>query len=257
MLQTAQTQAITISQEDVVHQLKLSLQMPSLVEGIVTRKIINSAAAEAGIEVETEELQKAADQFRVNNQILSADATQVWLQKHRLSLDDFEELVYTNVISGKLAQHLFANEVEPYFYEHQLDYAGAVMYEVVLDDEDLAREFFYAITEGEMSFCEVAHQYIQETELRRCGGYRGRVYRSQMKPEVSAAVFAAIPPQVLKPIVTSKGVHLVFVEEIIQPELDEQRRYRILSDLFADWLKRQFEQVEVVSSLESNGTGML
>jgi parvulin-like peptidyl-prolyl isomerase len=78
-----------------------------------------------------------------------------------------------------------------------------------------------------------------------------------MKPEVSAAVFAANPPQVLKPIVTSKGVHLVFVEEIIQPELDEQRRYRILSDLFADWLKRQFEQVEVVSSLESNGTGML
>ena len=102
-----------------------------------------------------------------------------------------------------------------------------------------------------MSFCEVAHQYIQETELRRCGGYRGTVYRSQMKPEVSAAVFAANPHQVLKPIVTSKGVHLVFVEEIIQPELDEQRRYRILSDLFADWLKRQFEQVEVVSSFES------
>ena len=78
-----------------------------------------------------------------------------------------------------------------------------------------------------------------------------------MKPEVSAAVFAATPPQVLKPVVTSKGVHLVFVEEIIQPELDEQRRYQILSDLFANWLKRQFEQVEVVSSLESNGTGLL
>jgi parvulin-like peptidyl-prolyl isomerase len=51
--------------------------------------------------------------------------------------------------------------------------------------------------------------------------------------------------------VTSKGVHLVFVEEIIQPELDEQRRYLIVSDLFASWLKQQIEQVEVDTTLES------
>jgi hypothetical protein len=47
------------------------------------------------------------------------------------------------------------------------------MYEIVLDDEDLAMELFYGIQEGEMSFYEVAHQYIQDMELRRKGGYRG------------------------------------------------------------------------------------
>ncbi|MEQ9355725.1 MAG: peptidylprolyl isomerase [Coleofasciculus chthonoplastes F2-STO-03] len=46
--------------------------------------------------------------------------------------------------------------------------------------------------------------------------------RKELKPEISAAVFAATPPQVLKPIVTSKGVHLIFVEEIIQPELNNK-----------------------------------
>jgi hypothetical protein len=61
----------------------------------------------------------------------SADDTWAWLQKHGLSLDDFEELIYNNVISGKLAHHLFADKVEPFFVEHQLDYAGVVMYEVV------------------------------------------------------------------------------------------------------------------------------
>jgi hypothetical protein len=39
-----------------------------------------------------------------------------WLQKHSLSLDDFEELIYTNfVIAEKLAQHMFADKIEPFF----------------------------------------------------------------------------------------------------------------------------------------------
>jgi len=250
------SKAITISHEDILHQVKLSCQIPEIVEQIVTRKIIEDAAAEAGIKVETEELQKAADSLRLMSQLNSAEETKVWLQKNGLSLDDFEELIYNNVISGKLAHHLFADKVEPFFVEHQLDYAGVVMYEVVLDDEDLAMELFYAIQEGEMSFYEVAHQYIQDTELRRKGGYRGIVQRKELKPEISAAVFAATPPQVLKPILTSKGVHLILVEEIIEPELDNKRRYQILSDLFAGWLKQQIAAVEVFNSLEASSQAL-
>jgi parvulin-like peptidyl-prolyl isomerase len=244
------SQAITITSEDILQQVKLSCQIPSIVEAIVSRKIIASAADEAGIKVETEELQKAADSIRLMSKLKSADDTWAWLQKHGLSLDDFEELIYNNVISGKLAQHLFADKVEPFFVEHQLDYAGVVMYEVVLDDEDLAMELFYGIQEGEMSFYEVAHQYIQDTELRRKGGYRGIVSRKELKPEISAAVFAAKPPQVLKPIVTSKGVHLILVEEIIQPQLDDKLYSNIFSDLFSKWLEQKTEQVELNVALD-------
>jgi len=96
-----------------------------------------------------------------------------------------------------------------------------------------------------MSFYEVAHQYIQDTELRRSGGYRGILQRKDLKPEISAAVFAATPPQILKPIVTSIGAHLILVEEIVQPKLDERLRYKLVSDLFYEWLKGQIEQFEV------------
>jgi parvulin-like peptidyl-prolyl isomerase len=246
------SQVITITTEDILNQVKLSCQIPDLVEQIVTRKIITTAASEAGITMETEELQETANKFRLMNQLLSADDTWTWLKKQSLSLDDFEEIVYYTAISGKLAAHLFVDKVEPYFYEHQLDYASAVIYEVVLDDEDLAMELFYAITAEEMSFYDVAQQYIQNVELRRKGGYRGMVQRQEMKPEISAAVFAATPPQMLKPIMTSQGVHLVFVEEMIQPELDEKVRLEIVSDLFTAWLKQKIEQVEIVSRLESN-----
>ena len=179
------SQPITITNEDILEQVKLSCKVPEFIEGIITRKVIANAAAEAGIKVETEELQKAADQLRLMNKLNSADDTWAWLEKHSLCIDDYQEIVHSTVISRKLTAYLFADKVEPYFLEHQLDYAGVVIYEVVLDDEDLAIELFYGIKEGEMSFYDVAHKYIQDTELRRKGGYRGIVYRKDIKPETS------------------------------------------------------------------------
>lgn len=246
------SQPITITSKDILHQVKLSGKVPEIVEEIAKRKVLTTAAAEVGIKVETEELQKAADQIRLMNALNSASNTMTWLEKHGLSLDDFEEIVYTNLISVKLADRLFADKVEPYFFEHQLDYWGVIIYEVVLDDEDLAMELFYTIEEGEMSFAQVAQQYIQNTELRQTGGYRGIVRRNSLKPEISAAVFAAHPPELLEPIVTSSGVYLILVEEIIQPQLDDKLRYQIMLDLFAQWLKQQIEEVEVVTSLDFN-----
>lgn len=243
---------ITVNRDELIRYVMLSCQIPTFLEAVVTCKIIKSVTAAAGIQVEPAELQQAADNFRLANNLRQAGDTWSWLQKYHLSLDDFEELIYTNALSSKLAQHLFANQVEPWFYQHQLDYANAVIYEVILTDEDLALELFYALQEGEISFPEVARQYIQEPTLRRCWGYRGMVRRSELKPEISAAAFACKPPQILKPIVTSKGAHLILVEEIVQPQLNDLLKSQILSELFSTWVKQQLAEVEIVTSLESS-----
>jgi parvulin-like peptidyl-prolyl isomerase len=100
-----------------------------------------------------------------------------------------------------------------------------------------------------MSFNDVTHKYIEDKELRRKGGYRGILSRKDLKSEISSAVFAATPPEVLKPIVNSKGVHLILAGEIIQPELDDQLRYQIGSELFGEWVINQIESVSGVTSL--------
>lgn len=243
------SQSVTITAEDILKQVKLSLQIPDLIQSIVSRQIITDAATEAGITVDNEELQQAADTLRLLQKLRGVQETFAWLEKHHLSVDDLEEIAYITVISEKLMTHLFAEKVEPYFYENQLDYAGVVMYEVVLEDEDLAMELFYSIQEGEMSFYDVTHQYIQDVELRRQGGYRGILSRKDLKSEISSAVFAATPPEVLKPIVTSKGVHLILVEEILQPELNDQLRFQIGSELFGEWVNNQGDLAEFIISL--------
>lgn len=240
---------ITVSSAEILQHIKLSCRIPSVVEEILTTKIIHDQAASEGINVTPEELQQAADEWRLIYNLRRSDDTLMWLEKHYLSLDDFEAMVQSNLLSLKLAQHLFANQVEPFFVEHQLDYMKASFYEVLLEDEDLALELFYALKEEEVSFVEIAQQYIQDPELRRVGGYRNAVARPDLKPEISAAVFAAKPPQLLKPITTSKGIHLILVEAVIQPQLDIQLWNKILGDLFAKWLKQQIEQIEVTTIL--------
>lgn len=72
-------------------------QTPRFRKAIATRKIIADAAAAAGIKVELEELQQAADNLRLAHKLLQASDTWAWLQKHHLTLDELEQLAYTNV----------------------------------------------------------------------------------------------------------------------------------------------------------------
>lgn len=244
--------SMNVSQKEIIEQLKISCQVPSLLEAIATRKIIFNAAKDAGIKIENEELQQAADALRAANRLIKAEDTWNWLQKHYLSVEDFEQLAELNLLSVKLAHHLFAEKLKPYFYENQINYLAAVTYEVVLEDEDLAWELFYAVTEGEITFQDVTRQHIQNPELRRAGGYRGIKHRHELKPDIAAAVFVANSPELLKPIVIGQKVHLIWVEEIIQPKLDEDLCLKIMGELFGDWLKQQIAQVEIIPHFESD-----
>ena len=244
---------LIITPEELFHQIKLLAQIPALEDAIATCKIVQSTAHSLDIQVTPEDLQKGADQFRYSHQLQSTQATFDWLKKHQLTVDDFEEMIHNNVLFTKVAESLCAEKVESYFYEHRLRFEQAVLYEVIFEDEDLALECFYAIQEKEISFLEVAYQYAQEQALRRIGGYRGAISRQDLKPEISAAVFAATPPTLLKPITTAQGIHLIFVEEIISANLTEALRSQIQTEIFITWLKENLNKLKLEFSIGSYG----
>ena len=234
--------SISITNDEIIKHLKLSRQMPGLLREIHTQKIIRTTAKDKNITLSESELQVAADRFRLQHNLVSSQATLEWLSKYQLSVEEFEELIYNTSLYFKLAEHLVGDRVQPYFYAHLLDYTKAIIYEIALNDKDLALELFYGIQEQEFSFWDVAHQYIEEPELRRLGGYRGAIARNQLPPEISAVVFAAQPPQILKPIVVAKKTYLILVEELISPELDEKLHYQILTQLFEAWLAKKLNR---------------
>ena len=245
------TKPTQINDRDLIYEAKLTGKIPELIQGIRRRQIIEKHAQIAAIAPTIAELQAAADQFRSIHQLESAEATQQWLQERLLSLDDFEEMVTQELLASKLAQHLFGDRVEPIFHQNLLNYSAAIIYEVILEDRNLAMELFYSLQEGDLSFADVAARYISSSELRRRGGYIGRVGRQQLRPEISAAVFAAKPPQLLKPIVTAVGFHLIQVDEIIAPQLDAALRQHILTELFDRWLTETIGELASSPQTES------
>jgi parvulin-like peptidyl-prolyl isomerase len=230
---------VKINSQELLYQAKIGGKIPELLHEVIRNQVIERHAKQLELVPTAEELQAAADRFRVVNKLESAEITWQWLQNNHLSVDDFEKLVSQTLLAEKLSQHLFANQVEQFFYQNLLDYTGAILYEVILEDREVAMEIFYSLQEGDLSFSDVAYQYITDPELRRRGGYIGTIGRKQLRPEISAAVFAAKPPQLVKPVVTAIGVHLIYVEEILEPQLTEDVHQRIILDLFDRWLQEQ------------------
>ena len=226
-------------QQAIVDEARLSGKVPELIRGAARRQIINDAALTAGIQATEAELQAAADNIRRADRLVTVAATNKWLAANFISVGDFEQIVRDRLTTAKLAHHLFADRVEHFFWQNSLEYASATLYEVVLTDRYLAMEIFYALTEGDLNFNDVAHQYIADPELNRRGGYLGPINRKQLRPEISAAVFAAQPPQTIAPVTTDLGIHLIRVAEISQPQLDGTLYQQILMELFDRWLEQQ------------------
>jgi parvulin-like peptidyl-prolyl isomerase len=236
----------SIAADDLLQHLKRSRKLREVIESFITLQLITQTTSELGITAQVDELQQAADAFRQQNNLLTTQKTWAWLQAQAMTLDDLEALADQAVLSEKLAAYLFDDQAtEQHFFEHRIHYATAVIYSVIFADVDLAFELFYAIQEGETTFPAIAHQYITDPELRRRGGYQGMVGRKDLPPEVSAAVFAATAPQILYPIVVQNRAYLIFVEEVIQPELDQTLKLSIRAELFGKWISRQLKSIDI------------
>jgi hypothetical protein len=57
------SQLLTITAQDILEQVKHSGKIPEIIEGILSRKVINEAANNAGIKATPEELQAVADEL--------------------------------------------------------------------------------------------------------------------------------------------------------------------------------------------------
>jgi parvulin-like peptidyl-prolyl isomerase len=228
-----------ITTQHILEQLKISRKIPEIVEQIFTRRIVKAEAERLGIKVGIPELQEAADLFRAKNRLISARITEKWLEMNQLSLDEFETIVHLELLSDKLKQVVLKDKVEQHFYQHQLDFDRVAMSEVILQNKELATELYYSIKEGEISFRDVATQYITDPDLKRKGGYLGQIKRKDLSAGLRSIFSVTTYPQVIKPIATAQGFHLIWVEEIVKATLEPDIYEEIQSQLFTELLREK------------------
>jgi parvulin-like peptidyl-prolyl isomerase len=239
---------LTIANEDILNQLKISQMLPAIQEQVLMARIVKNEAEKAGIKIEISELQAAADAFRLKNKLIGAKITQKWLDIYQLSLDDFESIIHFQLTSDRLKQQVLTDKVKKYFYQNKLDFDRVALSEVIFQDKELAIELYYALREGEIKFHDIASKYIEDVELRRKGGYLGQICRKDLNPELLSVFSTPNPPQVIKPITTAKGHHLIWIDEVISAELTAELRQELEGKLFLDFLREKAN--ELIKSVE-------
>lgn len=225
-----------IEPDEITSFLKKDLQLKAIYQKILYQKVINQAAQERGLTVTPEEIQAEANRLRYEKRLEKAADTLAWLASEMISVEDWEAGICDRILAKKLAECLFAKEVEKVFAQNRLDFDQILLYQIVLSDGKLAQELFYQIEDGEISFYEAAHLYDVDERRRQQCGYEGKLFRWNLKPELAAVVFSTKAGEVISPLKTEQGHHILMVEAFISAQLTPQRYQDILDRMFKEWL---------------------
>lgn len=76
------SRSIMLTLNDILQQAKYTLQVPALIEQAIQHQIILATAEAEGLSIGTTELQKTADQLRVEHKLITASDTLQWLETH-------------------------------------------------------------------------------------------------------------------------------------------------------------------------------
>lgn len=227
---------VSIKPEEVVGFLKKNLQCKEVYQKILYREIIDHAAREREVTVTSEEIQAEANRQRYEKRLEKASDTLAWLAEQMIEADDWEVGIRDRLLAQKLAECLFAKEAGKFFAQNRVDFDQILLYQIVLSDEKLAQELVYQIEEREISFYEAAHLYDIDEKRRHQCGFEGKLYRWNLKPAIAAVVFSAKLGEVIGPLQTDQGYHLLMVEEFIPAQLTPQRYQEIRDRMFREWL---------------------
>ena len=232
-----------IEPDEIVNFLKKDIRLKEICQKILYQRVIARSASERGVTVTSEEVQAEADHLRYERRLEKASETLAWLADQMITAEDWEEGIRDRLLGKKLAEFLFTQEVEKFFAQNQLDFEQVLLYQIIVPYESLARELLYQIEEEEISFYEAAHLYDIDPKRRYQCGYEGRLYRQNLKPSIAAVIFGAALGEVVGPLQTEQGYHLLKVEEFIRAELTPERSQNILNKLFKEWLDNELNYV--------------
>ena len=233
----------TITPEDVVRFLSLTGQSQSIYNQIIIHKEVVKKAKELGIVISDEQLQRFADNFRSLKGLYSAQEMIDYLERSGLDEDDFEAFCEASLLTADLKEHMAEEKkVEEYFINNRSEFDFARISVIIVGEEGLANEIAMQVTEDGEDFHALARRHSLDEATKYSGGYVGVVSRKMLSPEIAAKVFNADAGDLVGPFQKDEHQELIWVEEVIKPELTDQIKEGIKERIFAQWVSRFFEE---------------
>lgn len=226
-----------LTDADIIAYLRRNYKMGEIATNAERDALILAICDRRGITVSEEELQAAGDSFRLEHKLLSSSQTLSWLQEQRITVEDWSSGIRVALLTKKLKEELFGASVDSYYINNRKNYKRIAFSQILVSEETDALKIAAAIQQDKAAFCALALEYSKDRQSKQNGGFVGIHFLSRLMPEVAEAVSEAKEGEVVGPIQTKFGYHIIKIEKMFPPQLSESVRDEILESLFKNWLK--------------------
>jgi len=223
--------------EDVIAYLRRSHKIAEVAALTECDALVLSICEQFGITISDEELQAAGDAFRLEHKLMGASETLAWLQKQRITVEDWTQGIRVALLTKKLKEHLFGDAVDAHYMSNRNDYKRVALSQILVRDLLDALKVAYAIREEKASFCALALEHSKGKQSKENGGFVGICFIANLMPEIAQAIAEAKEGEVIEPVQTKLGYHIIKIEKWFPSELSESVRDEILESLFQAWLQ--------------------
>jgi parvulin-like peptidyl-prolyl isomerase len=195
--------------------------LSDLIESIIVRQ----GAEELGIEVSETEVTQRRDELI--EEVGGQETFDQLVEESGLTSEQIDEQVRDIVIREAVQEELTADievsdaEVAAFYEENrETRYDTAEARHILVETEEEANDILERLEEGE-DFADIAAEESIDTGSGAQGGDLGEFGRGQMVPEFEEAVFTAEIGEVVGPVETQFGFHIIEVTEREAPELED------------------------------------
>lgn len=222
--------------EDIIAYLCQSYKIAEIAAMAEHNALVLGMCEQLGITVSEEELQAAGDTFRHENKLLGASETLEWLQQQRITVEDWSAGITIELLTNKLKEHLFGDAVDTHYIDNRNDYQRVALSQILVGNLPDALKVIHALRAENASFCTLAILNSQGQKSQQNGGFVGIRFISELLPEIAQAIAEAKEGEVIGPIQTKLGYHILRIEKWFSAEMSEIRE-QILESLFQIWLR--------------------
>lgn len=236
--QTELLEVPSATNEDIIAYLRYSHKIAEVATLTERNTLILKTCEKLGITISDEELQTAGDAFRLAHKMLGASETLAWLKAQRISVEDWSLGIRVALLTKKLKEHLFGDAIDTHYLNNRHDFRRVALSQILLRELPEALKVIHAIREENTSFCALALEHSLGKQSRENGGFVGVRFVSELMPEVAQAIAEAEAGEILGPIQTKLGYHIIKLEKYYPPELTEAVRESISESFFQAWLQQ-------------------
>ncbi|HEY9623162.1 MAG TPA: peptidylprolyl isomerase [Crinalium sp.] len=222
--------------EDILKHLQYSRKIAEIAKTVEREQLIVKLCEELNITVSDEELQSAGDAFRLEHKLLTAADTIAWLNQQRITVEDWSYGIRIERLTQKLKEHVFGGAIDAHYMSDRDQYKRVALSQILLPNEAEAIQVLQELQNNPSAFCALALQHSRGKQSKNSGGFIGVQFVMQLPVAIREAIANAQAGEIIGPVYTQLGYHVLKIEMWFPPECSESVRQTILDSLFENWL---------------------